>query len=54
MLRDDVDDAFPRVGEVAEGVLGAVEATGVAESEDGRVMVDNLEVGEGSEICAGA
>lgn len=50
MLGDDVERALAGFGEVAQGIFGFVEAAGVADDEDWRVVVDDLEVGEGGEI----
>ena len=54
MFADDVDGAFFRRGEVAEGVLGVGEAAGEADDEEGWVVVDDLGVGEGGEVGGGA
>lgn len=52
VLGNDVDTAFTSVGEVAQRVLGAVETAGVPKDEDGRVVVDELEVGEWRQVRA--
>ena len=52
MLRDDVDDAFVGVDEIAQAVFGIVEAAGIAHYEHGWVVVDYLEIAEGGEVGA--
>lgn len=47
VLADDVYNALARLRQVAQGVLRGVEAARVADDEDGRVVVDDLGVGEG-------
>ena len=54
MLGDDVDDALARFAQVAQTVFGVVEAACVADDEDRGVMVDDLGVGEGGQVCAAA
>jgi len=50
VLREDVDAAFARGGQVAEGVFGVGEAAGEADGEEGGVVVYYLRVGEGGEV----
>ena len=40
MLRDEVDGAFARGREVAQGIFGVGEAAGEADGEEGGVVVD--------------
>lgn len=47
VLADDVDCAFARRGQVAQSVLGVREAAREADGEEGRVVVDDVGVGEG-------
>ena len=54
MLGDDVDDAFACFGEVAEGIFGVGEAAGETDGEDRGVVVDDVGVGEGGQVCGGA
>ena len=54
MLAYHVDDAFACFGEVAQRVLGVVEAARVADAEDGRVVVYYCCVAEGREVRGGA
>ena len=51
MLRDDVDCAFFCGGEVGEGVFAVGEAAGETDYEEGGVVVYDLGVGEGGEVC---
>ena len=54
VLRDDVYDAFARVDEVAERVFCVVEAAGVADAEDWRVVVHDRGVAKGGKVGGGA
>ena len=54
MLADDVDGAFLAGCEVAQRVLGVGEAAREADGEEGRVVVDDVGVGEGGEVRGGA
>ena len=54
MFADYVDGAFFGRGEVAEGVFGVGEAAGETNGEEWGVVVDDLGVGEGSEVCGGS
>lgn len=54
MLADDVDGAFFGGFEVAQSVFGVGEAAGEADGEEGRVVVDDVGVGEGSKVRGGA
>lgn len=54
MLGDEVDGAFARGGQVAQGVLCVCEAAGEADSEERGVVVDDLGVGVRGEVCGGA
>ena len=47
MFADDIDGAFSRRGEVAQRVLCVGEAACEADGEEGRVVVDGVEVGIG-------
>ena len=38
VLRDDVDHALARLGQVAQAVFGVVVAAGVADAEDGGIL----------------
>jgi hypothetical protein len=48
---DDVYGALFCFGEVCEGVFGAVEAACEANYEEWGVVVYEVEVGEGGEVC---
>lgn len=50
MLADDVDAALLRLEQVAQRVLGLVEAARVAQDENRRVVVDDVEVAERRQI----
>ena len=54
MFTDDVDGAFFRRFEVSQRVFGVGEAACKADGEEGRVVVDDVGVGEGSEVGGGA
>ena len=54
VLADDVDGAFLAGCEVAQRVLGVEEAAREADGEEGRVVVDDVGVGEGGEVRGGA
>lgn len=54
MFADDVDGALLRGGKVAQRVLCVGEAAGDADGEEGRVVVDDIGVGEGGEVGGGA
>ncbi len=53
MFADDVDGAFPRRGEVGEGVFGVRKAATEADGKEGWVVVYYLCVGEGGEVRGG-
>lgn len=50
MLRDHVERALAAVAQVGQRVLGLVPAAGEADDEERRVVVDDVEVGEGGEV----
>lgn len=51
MLADDVDGAFLCLREVAQRVFSIGEAAGETDGEEGWVMIDDLGVGEGGQVC---
>lgn len=51
MLGDDVYDALACFVEILQRVLGFVEGSDEAYDEEWGVMVDDLGVAEGGEIC---
>ena len=54
VLGDDVDAALAGVDEVAQRVLGAVEAAREAQHEHGRVRIHHVEVAEGRQVLRAA
>ena len=53
MFADDVDGAFFRGFEVAQRVFGVGEAARETDGEEGRVVVDDVGIREGSEVRGG-
>lgn len=51
-FRNEVEGAFPGLLQVAGRVLDVVPAFGYSQGKDERRVADDLEVGEGSEVCA--
>ena len=54
MFADDVDGALLGRYEVAERILGVGEAACDADGEEGWIVVDDVGVGEGGEVCGRA
>lgn len=54
MLRDDVDDTLPRVTYIDKGIPRPTRGMREADSKGGRIMSEDVEVAEGSEIGLGA
>ena len=53
MLADDVDGAFFSSFEVAQRIFGVGKATCEANGKERRVVVYDVGVGEGGEVCRG-
>lgn len=51
VLADDVYAYLARIGKVLERVLGFIETAGEAEDEEWGVVIYEIEVGEGGEVC---
>ena len=54
MFTDDVDGAFLGGSKVAQRVFGVGEPAGEANGEERWIVVDDVGVGERSEVCGGA
>ena len=54
MFADDVDGAFLGGFQVAQRVFGVGETAGEANGEERWIVVDNVGVGERSEVCGRA
>ena len=54
MFADDVDGAFFCGFEVAQRVFGVGEAACEADGEEGRIVVDDVGVGEGGKVGGGS